>query len=165
MKTKSPKNLARHVLRATRHLSLVKLCLLPTAYSLLLTAYCLLFTGTAFAQPTNTIAPVEGHWVLEKATVLKITGSDTLAVDVNTVKDNSFVALFDALQFKGNTLILSFADGYFQGEYTQTGSTIEIYFTPAPFVLSYRVEGEKIYFTQAATADCEYVAQTVYKRN
>jgi hypothetical protein len=132
---------------------------------LLLTAYCLLPFGTAFAQTDDVVSSIEGLWTIEQAAVLKITGGDTLKIDVNTVKENSFVALFDALQFKGNTLILSFANDYFQGEYTLTGSTIEIHFTPAPFVLSYRVEGEKIYFTQEATADCVYVVQTVYKKD
>jgi len=135
---------------------------------LLLTAYCLLSAGTAFAQTTNTIAPVEGHWVLEKATVLKITGSDTLAVDVNMVKDNSLIALYDTLMFKGKVLTIPFRNTYRQGEYNWTDNTIEIPFMAAPHLLDYLIKDERMYFTQQESLtreSCIYLIQTVYKKD
>jgi len=138
--------------------------LLRTAYCVLLTAFCLLPAAKVFAQAL----PVEGHWVLEKAIVLKITGSDTLTVDVNTVKDNSLIALYDVLIFEGNMLSIPLGDTYVRGEYNRTGNTIAISFMAAPHLLNYRLQDEKIYFTQEISfigEDCVYLAQTVYKRN
>jgi len=130
--------------------------------------WSLALTNQAAPVIGETVAPLEGNWVLEKATVQKVTGSNTETVELSAMKDNPFVALFDALQFTENTLSLSLADSYFQGEYIWTGSTIEIHFTPAPLVLSYRVEGEKTYFTQEMAEGCPgcvYVVQTVYKKD
>jgi len=136
------------------------------AFCLLFAAFSLLPSG-AFAQTVEAASPLEGQWVLENAAAFKITGSDTLAIDVNTVKNNSSIVLYDTLTFKGNRLSLPFRNTYVQGKYSWTDKAIKIPFMSAPLLLDYVIKDEKVCFTQQISVGCEgctYFIQTIYKK-
>jgi len=111
---------------------------------------------------------LEGKWVLESTSIRKITGSDTVRVDADEMKDNPFFALYDTLLFKADTLTIPFSDTFSQGEYRLTDDKIEFNFMPVTHLLRFVVENEKIDFTQYVLLDCEdctYSVQTVYKKD
>jgi len=128
------------------------------------------------AQTGENDTALDGKWVLESASIQKITDRagradrDTLKVDVDTKKEDLLFALYDTLIFKADTLTIYFGDfenAVSQDKYSWTDNTIEINFMPAPHVMLYALKDEKLYFTQKTSLgckDCEYVIQTIYKK-
>ena len=126
-------------------------------------------SALTFAQANeNDKTLLEGKWVLESASIQKITGRDTLRVDADEMKDNPFFALYDTLIFKSDTLIIPFSDVYSHGEYRYTDTQIEILFMAAPHVLDLIIEDKKIFFTHRVSTSCEnciYLVQTIYTKD
>ena len=133
---------------------------------LALTAGFCCLPAVTFAQANNNDKTLlEGKWVLESASIQKISANDTLRVDVDEMKLNPFFALYDTLIFNADTLIIPFPDTYSQGEYRQTDGKLEIMFMAAPAVLDNMIEDKKLYLTQRVTIgceDCTYSVQTIY---
>ena len=110
---------------------------------------------------------LDGKWVLETTAIHKILDGDTVKVEVDMMKHNSFFALYDTLLFVENTLTIPSLNTFSKGEYRWTEGIIEIPFMAAPHELEFTVEEEKIFFTQHilfGCRECMYLVQTVYKR-
>jgi len=131
--------------------------------------FVLLLVFCASMFYTAQASELQGRWEITQASVLKISGSDTLTVNVDSVKNNPFFALYDTLIFEGNRLSLPVSGHLAQGEYSLTGNEIAFNFTAVAYVLKYRIADEKLYLTQRTTisylcSDCIYLVETVYKR-
>jgi hypothetical protein len=124
-------------------------------------------TVSAYSQSS----PLEGSWILEDASIVKITAGDTIPIDASTVKENLRFGLFDKLTFKADSLLL-FEEGCgCNGVYQLTGNQVEISFTPLPLMWEYRIEDEDLYFKQRFSyagsdypARYDYQVLTTYKK-
>jgi hypothetical protein len=129
-----------------------------------------LFCLTAAAVHAQSY-PLEGTWTLESAAVLKITGSDTVKVALDTVREELAEMLSETLEFKADTLTLSGSEDCgcsYYGQYKQTGNQISISFTPAPIRIEYTIADGKLHFRQQLYLGMEppftYRVLTVYNK-
>jgi hypothetical protein len=129
------------------------------------------FTHIGNAQQ-DSINALDGVWVLEKASALKVTGNDSVKIDISTIKTDQHFALFDTLEFKSSTLRLVNVDyNNFEtgGIYVLRPDSIEIPFTGAPFYLEYVIQDTKLYLKQIEsfpyTPSKEiYIISTTYRK-
>jgi hypothetical protein len=110
-------------------------------------------------------SPLDGYWTLENASVVKITGADTVQVDVSSVKEHTLCFLFDHLVFKADNL--SFPDMAINGVFKREKNKIEITFTAAPYSLNVERAGDKLHFRQSVSSWGEnftYKVTSTYKK-
>jgi hypothetical protein len=98
--------------------------------------YVTVFAHAQSAQP-------EGVWTLESASVVQSDGG--VAVDVKTVKDDLGFGLFDELIFTGEQLTLVLGEFRIEGPVTVASNMIEINFTAAPLIFSWKTEQNRLY--------------------
>lgn len=126
---------------------------------------CLFFTGQIYAQTSQ----LDGIWVLENASVVQITGKDSITMDPAIFKKDPFFALFDKLNFRADTLnVINRAyDFELEGVYIPHNDMIEIPFTGAPLSLEYVITDEKLYlkqrlYPQDTPLNNTYLVSTIY---
>jgi hypothetical protein len=105
----------------------------------------------AIASAGAQTSPLEGRWKLESASAIKITGTDTVDVDIDTVRDEVSDLLSETLVFNADTLTFPERDdcgcGH-RGPYKLTGDYIEIPFTAAPIGIDFRIADGRLHFRQ-----------------
>jgi hypothetical protein len=104
----------------------------------------LVATVSAFGQA----GPLDGNWALEKASVLNISGNDTISQTINTSEALPSYFMFAHLAFKGDSI--RFPNWLIEGFHpvTRKENKIEIRFMPFPYFLEYEREGEWLYLKQ-----------------
>jgi hypothetical protein len=124
-----------------------------------------------FASAYSQTSPLEGTWILEDASIVKITAGDTIPIDANTVKENPYFELYDKLTFKADSLLL-FEEGCgCNGVYQLTGDQIVISFTPALIIWKYQAKDEYLHLKNTLSIfggnypeRGEYQVSTTYKK-
>ncbi|MDH6358497.1 hypothetical protein [Parabacteroides sp. PF5-9] len=110
-----------------------------------LVAAFLTTTLSAYTQEVN----LTGSWVLEEATVLKITApGNTIPVELSSAREKLYDALPDKLQFSGDMLTLSYSRMDIAGQYQVQEGKIECPFTAAPMSMVYTFVDGKLHLTQ-----------------
>lgn len=92
---------------------------------------------------------LEGTWVLESVSVVKIVGNDSVKVSPVTLKDNVYVGIYDRLVFNDNNVKLISPESEYIGPFAIENSLLLVSFLAAPYSWEYTVsEDNKLCLVQ-----------------
>lgn len=104
-------------------------------------------TSTLIAQNSNEKQKLQGKWILEEASILKIEGRDSIVMDIETLNSIYFdvtMHVLPELEFHGDSLSVNFSDFKFTDKVHINEDQLKYDALPMSINLDFNVRNSKL---------------------